>query len=239
MINIFNEILFRPLINLLVFFYNVIPTHDVGLAIIALTVVIRLILWPLGQKGIKSQAALAKIQPEIEEIKKKYQGNKEGQAKALMELYSKNGINPLSGCLPIIIQIPVLIALWQVFLSGAKLETISGLYSFVAAPSNIQPVFLGLFDLTQRSVILAIVAGALQYFQAKMMMPTFAKASVNKPASAAGAPDFGQMMSKQMLYFAPILTIVISWSFPAALPLYWIVTTLATLAQQYWIKKRS
>ncbi|OGD29775.1 hypothetical protein A3A18_01530 [Candidatus Azambacteria bacterium RIFCSPLOWO2_01_FULL_44_84] len=239
MINIFNEILFRPLINLLVFFYNVIPTHDVGLAIIALTVVIRLILWPLGQKGIKSQAALAKIQPEIEEIKKKYQGNKEGQAKALMELYSKNGINPLSGCLPIIIQIPVLIALWQVFLSGAKLETISGLYSFVAAPSNIQPVFLGLFDLTQRSVILAIVAGALQYFQAKMMMPTFAKASVNKPASAAGAPDFGQMMSKQMLYFAPILTIVISWSLPAALPLYWIVTTLATLAQQYWIKKRS
>ncbi|OGD39807.1 hypothetical protein A2833_01720, partial [Candidatus Azambacteria bacterium RIFCSPHIGHO2_01_FULL_44_55] len=222
-----------------VFFYNVIPTHDVGLAIIALTVVIRLILWPLGQKGIKSQAALAKIQPEIEEIKKKYQGNKEGQAKALMELYSKNGINPLSGCLPIIIQIPVLIALWQVFLSGAKLETISGLYSFVAAPSNIQPVFLGLFDLTQRSVILAIVAGALQYFQAKMMMPTFAKASVNKPASAAGAPDFGQMMSKQMLYFAPILTIVISWSLPAALPLYWIVTTLATLAQQYWIKKRS
>src|SRR3989344_2343481 len=239
MINIFNEILFRPLINLLVFFYNVIPTHDVGLAIIALTVVIRLILWPLGQKGIKSQAALAKIQPEIEEIKKKYQGNKEGQAKALMELYSRNGINPLSGCLPIIIQIPVLIALWQVFLSGAKLETIYGLYSFVAAPSNIQPVFLGLFDLTQRSVILAIVAGALQYFQAKMMMPTFAKASVNKPASAAGAPDFGQMMSKQMLYFAPILTIVISWSFPAALPLYWIVTTLATLAQQYWIKKRS
>lgn len=239
MINLFNEILFRPLINLLVFFYNVIPTHDVGLAIIALTLVIRLILWPLGQKGLKSQAALAKIQPEIEEIKKRHANDKEAQAKALMELYSKNGVSPLSGCLPIIIQIPVLIALWRVFLSGAKLETISGLYSFVAAPAAIQTVFLGLFDLTKRSVILAIVAGALQYFQAKMMMPSYAKASEGKPASTGGASDFSQVMSKQMLYFAPILTVAVSWSLPAALPLYWIVTTLATMAQQYWIKSRN
>lgn len=234
MTNLFNEILFRPLINLLVFLYNILPAHDMGLAIIGLTIIIRLILWPLGQKGIKSQAALSKIQPQIEEVKKKYSNDKEAQAKALMELYSKNGINPLSGCLPIIIQIPVLIALWKVFLSGAKLETITGLYSFVAAPLAVQTIFLGLIDLAQRSVILAIVAGVLQYFQAKMMMPVSTAA-----AKSATEPDFNRMMSKQMLYFAPVLTVAVSWSLPAALPLYWIVTTLMTLAQQYWIKRKS
>lgn len=230
MIDLFNEILFRPLLNLLVFLYGFMPGHDMGLAIIALTIVIRLIFWPLSQKGIRSQTALAKIQPEIEDINKKYAGNKEAQAKALMELYKKHNINPLSGCLPILIQIPVLIALWKVFLSGVQIESISGLYSFIQSPSQIQPIFLGVFDLTQKSMILAIIAGILQYIQTKMVMPQ----TKNTPA----VPDFSRIMSSQMLYFAPILTIIVSVSLPAALPLYWIITTIMTIGQQYWIKKR-
>ncbi len=223
---LFNEIFYRPLLNGLIFLYNIIPGHDLGVAIIVLTVFIRLILWPLTNKGIKNQKVLAKIQPQIAEIKKKFKGNKEAQAKAMMQLYSENKINPLAGFLPLIVQIPIIFALWRVFLNSTHLD-LTYLYSFISAPAQIQQSFLGLIDLSQKSAILAVLAGVLQYFQTKMIMP---------PAStvkSAGTSDFGHIMSKQMLYLGPVLSIVIFWSLPAALPLYWIAVTLLTLLQQY------
>jgi YidC/Oxa1 family membrane protein insertase len=221
---LFNEIFYKPLFNGLVFLYHIVPGHDLGVAIIILTVIIRLILWPLTNKSIKNQKVLAKIQPQITEIKKKFKGNKEAQAKAMMQLYSENKINPLAGFLPLLIQIPIIIALWRVFLNSFTLD-LNFLYSFIPAPVQIQTVFLGLIDLSHKSAILAVLAGVLQYFQTKMVTPPSVK--------PAGAPDFGQMMSKQMLYLGPVLSIVIFWSLPAALPLYWIVVTLLTLLQQY------
>lgn len=226
---LFNTIFYQPLFNSLVFLYNIVPGHDMGVSIVILTVLIRLILWPLMGKSIKNQRILTKIQPQIAEVKKKFKDNKEEQAKALMRIYSENKINPLAGFLPLIIQIPIIIALWQVFLNSINLD-LNSLYSFIPAPDKIQSVFLGLFDLSQRSVVLAILSGVLQYFQTKMIMPASAKASEGKPA---GKPDFAQMMLKQMLYFGPILSVVIFWSLPAALPLYWIVVTLLTILQQY------
>ena len=221
---LFNEIFYRPLFNGLIFLYNTIPGHDLGVAIIILTILLRFILWPLTSKSIKNQKVLTKIQPQIEEIKKKFKNDKEAQAKALMGLYSENKINPLAGFWPLIIQIPIIIALWQVFLNSFNLD-LNSLYPFISAPTNIQSFFLGLVDLSHRSVILAILAGVLQYFQTKMIMPS--------PAKSAGASDFSQIMSKQMLYFGPILSVIIFWSLPAALPLYWIVMTLLTWLQQY------
>lgn len=226
---LFNEIFYRPLFNGLIFLYNIVPGHDLGISIIVLTIIIRLILWPLTNKGIKSQKALAALRPKIEEIKKKLKDNKEAQAKALMALYSENKINPLGGILPLIIQIPIIFALWWVFLNSINSD-FSSIYSFIKAPAEIQTVFLGLFDLTKRSVLLAIVAGALQYFQTKMVMPSYAKASEGRPS---GSVDFGQIMSKQMLYFGPVISVVIFWTLPAALPLYWIIVTLMTILQQY------
>ncbi len=220
---LFNEIFYKPLFNGLIFLYNIVPGHDMGVSIIILTILIRLVIWPLTNKGIKNQRILAKIQPQIEEIKKKFKGEKEAQAKALMKLYSENKINPLAGFLPLIIQIPIIIALWQVFLHSVNLD-LNSLYSFISAPEKIQPIFIGLFDLSNKSVVLAVVAGALQYFQTKMIMP-------NKPAG--GSHDFSSILSKQMLYLGPVLSIVIFWSLPAALPLYWIVVTLLTILQQY------
>lgn len=222
---LFNEIFYRPLFNGLIFLYNIVPGHDLGVSIIILTILIRLILWPLTSKSIKSQKALTKIQPQIEEIKKKFKNNKEAQAKALMGLYSENKISPLAGFLPLVIQIPIIIALWQVFLNSLNLD-LNSLYSFVPAPTQVQSIFLGLVDLSHKSVVLAVLAGVLQYFQTKMIMPP----SSTKPA---GASDFSQIMSKQMLYFGPILSMIIFGTLPAALPLYWIVVTLLTLLQQY------
>ncbi len=222
---LFNEIFYRPLFNGLIFLYNIVPGHDMGVSIIILTILIRFILWPLTGKSIKNQKVLTKIQPQIEEIKKKFKNNKEAQAKALMGLYSENKINPLAGFLPLVVQIPIIFALWRVFLNSLNLD-LNSLYSFIPAPAQIQSIFLGLVDLSHKSVVLAVLAGVLQYFQTKMIMP---------PSSAkpAGAPDFSRIMSKQMLYFGPVLSIIIFWSLPAALPLYWIVVTLLTLLQQY------
>ncbi len=225
----FNEIFYKPLFNGLIFLYNVVPSHNMGVSIIILTIFIRLLLWPLTNKGIRSQKTLAAIQPKIEELKKKFKDNKEAQAKALMALYSENNINPLAGILPLLIQIPIIFALWRVFLNSTHSD-FSLLYSFVDSPDKIQTIFLGLFDLTKRSMVLAVVAGALQYFQTKMIMPAFAKSADSK---SSGSSDFGQIMSKQMLYFGPVISVVIFWNLPAALPLYWIVVTLATMLQQY------
>lgn len=227
---LFNLIFYQPLLNGLIFLYNIVPGHDLGIAIIILTICLRLILWPLNTKSIKNQKVLAKIQPQIAEIKKKFKGKKEEQAKAMMKLYSENKINPLAGFLPLLIQIPIIIALWQVFLNSTHLD-LAHLYSFVSAPDQIQQSFLGLIDLSRKSAILAVIAGVLQYFQTKMIIPSSAKAAEGR--SSDSKPDFGQLMSKQMLYFGPIISVVIFWSLPAALPLYWIVVTLLTILQQY------
>ena len=150
---LFNEIFYRPLFNGLVFLYNIVPGHDMGVSIIILTILIRLILWPLTNKSIRNQKVLTKIQPQIEEIKKKFKDNKEAQARALMGLYSENKINPLSGFLPLIIQIPIIFALWRVFLNSLNLN-LNSLYSFIPAPTHVQSIFLGLVDLSKKSIFI-------------------------------------------------------------------------------------
>src|SRR3989338_2273117 len=129
--NIFTEFLYRPLFNLLVFLYNTVSFSDVGLAIIILTVIIRLILWPLSQKAIRSQKSLQDLQPRIKEIQAKHKDNKALQSQELMALYKENKVNPLSGCLPIIVQFPILIALYRVFLKGFDTATLALLYPFI------------------------------------------------------------------------------------------------------------
>lgn len=226
---LFNLIFFQPLFNALIFLSNVIPNNDFGFSIIILTVLIRLALWPLTGKSIKSQKALEKLKPKIEEVNKKFKNDKEAKAKALMALYSENKINPLSGFLPILIQIPIIIALWKVFLAGTGINH-ELLYSFIRAPSEIQPIFLGIVDLTKRNVLLAIIAGILQYFQTKMILP-------QQKIGSEKTPDFSRIMSQQMLYFGPVFSIIIFWTLPSALPLYWIVVTLMTLLQQFFSQK--
>lgn len=227
---IFNELLYRPLFNVLVFFYNVIPGHDFGVAIIILTLIIRLILYPLSQKAIKSQKVLSELQPKIKEIQKKYK-NKEEQAKEMMKFYQEYKINPFSGCLPLLIQLPILIALYRTFISGFDPSKLTALYGFIKSPGAINPMFLGALDLSQRSPILAILAGFFQFIQSKMMTKT------QKIVKTDKGLNIQNIMGQQMTYFMPIITVFIAWSFPAGLPLYWIVTTLFSIGQQWWVLK--
>lgn len=233
MVSLFNEFLYRPLFNLLVFLYNVIPGTDIGLAIIAITLVIKLVFWPMTQKGIRSQKALQDLQPQIKALQEKYKDNKEEQGKQLMLFYKTNKINPLSGCFPLLVQLPILIALYQVFLKGFNPDNLSILYSFVKNPGVIDPHFLNILDLSIPNKILALLAGLSQFWQAKMITP-----KKTLPASPKSSDEFvAQAMSKQMLYFLPVMTVIISWKLPAGLALYWLVTTLFTVFQQYVIMR--
>ena len=225
---LYNEVLYRPLFNGLVFLYNLLPGQDFGIAIIVLTIVIRLLMYPLFQKSIKSQKELAALQPKLKEIQKKYSKDKEKQAQAVMELYKQHKINPMSGCLPLLIQLPILIAFFQVLRTGLDPQRLNGLYSFVANPGVINPIFLGVIDLSGRSAVLAVLAGIAQFIQTKMSAP-------QAPATKTGPEkfDFTKMMSNQMLYLMPLFTVIIGLQLPAGLPLYFFVSTLFGIIQQY------
>lgn len=235
MSNIFNVILYQPIFNLLVFFYNTIPGHDVGVAIIVLTIVIRLILWPFAQKSLKSQKAMQTIQPKIEELKKKYKDNKEKMTQEMMRLYKEEKVNPFSSCLPLLIQFPFLIAVFQVFRNGLSSDaSLNLLYPFVANPGHINAIAFGFLDLAKSNIYLAILAGLAQFWQAKMMVTK--KPAVNTP----GSKDESMMaaMNKQMVYFMPLITVFISMSLPGGLALYWFITTLLMAVQQIFIFKK-
>jgi YidC/Oxa1 family membrane protein insertase len=232
-LTLYNDIIYRPLLNLLVFFYNVIPGHDIGLVIILLTILIRLVLAPSFHKSLKSQKAMNDLQPKLSEMREKYKNDKEGQAKAMMALYKEHKINPLSSCLPLVIQLPILIGLYQVFTTALNSKAdivvrLQGLYSFIYRPESISPYFFKVLNLGEPSIVLGVLAGLAQFWQSKMMMP--------KPTP--GQDTTTKAMSFQTTYILPIVSIVIAIKLPAGLPLYWVVTTLFAVAQQYYIMRK-
>lgn len=230
--NIWNTILYKPLVNVLAFLVSVIPGGDVGIAIIILTILVKTALFPLSQRSIDSQAKMNLLAPELKKIKESGE-SKEEQAKKTFDLYKKHKTNPFSGCLLILIQIPIIFALYYVFLKGIKFDS-SSLYSFVSIPTNINMLFLGLIDLTKKSLFLAILAGASQFFQAYYMP---------KPAPATGntksfQESFAKSMQMQMKYIFPIIVVFIAYSISSAIALYWIVSNVFTIAQQIYTKKK-
>lgn len=232
-VSAFNTILYQPLFNALILLYEYLPGHDFGLAVIVLTIIIRIIFYPLMLQSIKSQKVLSELQPKIQEIQKKYKDDREKQARAMMEIYQKEKINPFSGCLPLLIQLPILIALYRVFWQGLQPEQLSHLYSFLPYPGKINPVSFGFLNLSQSSLGLALLAGISQFFQTKMFNPKTPKIKPKERMT-----QFLETLQKQMLYFFPIFTVFILWKLPAAIALYWIITTLFSIFQQYLVLKK-
>lgn len=234
--------LYQPLFNALVFLYEVLPGQDFGIAIIILTLLIRIVLYPVSAKAVKSQKNLQSLQPKIKEIQEKFKNDREKQAKETLELYKREKINPFSGILLSLIQIPILIALYQVFWNGLKPSELANLYQFVQSPGQLDPIFLGIVDLSKPNFIMAILAGAAQYFQTKMLLPkkTEKTKEKNLPAGRqAKEPDFQDMMQKQMTYFFPGFTVIILLGLPSALGLYWAASSLLSISQQYIILKKN
>ena len=164
LITAFNEIIFRPILHLLVFVIDVIPGSDLGLAIILVTVAVRILLYPLSHKALVSQKKISQLQPKLKEIQKKYKDDRQKQSEAVMAFYKENNMNPFAGCLPFLIQLPIIIGMYRVFLTELSLET-DGLYSFVSAPLYIHTNFLGLINLLEPSVILALPHSPSLWYQ--------------------------------------------------------------------------
>ncbi len=240
MLSLFHSIIYQPLYNILIFLYNVVPGKDFGVSIILITILLRTVLIPLYKKQIESQKKLQELQPKIKALQEQTKNNKEQQTKQLMELYKENKTNPFSGCLPLIVQLIFLIAIYQVLIkissNGLTVDS-SQLYSFISSPEKINQLFISLVDLTKPSIIIAALAAIAQYFQTKMLMgqqPTAALQTEN-----TDKPDIAQMMNKQMLYLGPFLTLFIGIKFPAGLSLYWLTGTLFMLIQQIMLQKKS
>ncbi len=234
LISLYNTILFEPLFNILIFFYNIVPVKDIGWAIILITIVIKLILFPLSKSSIESQKRLQEIKPKLDELKEKFKGDKEAFGKASMELYKKEKINPMSSCLPLLIQLPILIALYQVFRKGLAGLSFEVLYPFINTPESINSIFLGVMDLSQPNIVLAVITGISQYVQAKMIMNIKGE-DKNKPVKSG---DIAGAMSKQMLYVMPVFTVFIGMSLPSGLILYWLISMVLTIAQQYYLFRK-
>jgi len=246
--SLFHSLIYQPLYNLLIFIYNV-TGQDFGIAIIIITLLLRFLLIPIYKKQIESQKKLQELQPKIKALQSKTNGNKEEQAKQMMELYKENKTNPFSGCLPLAVQLVFLIAIYRVLIniSSSNLAIDSTqLYTFIKNPGTVNQYFVSLVDLVKPNLILAVLAAVAQFFQTKMLMQTTQKPGEEKTSTFAktsadevAKPDISQIMNKQMLFLGPFLTFFIGIKFAAGLSLYWLTSTIFMLIQQIYLQKNS
>lgn len=211
------------MLNFLVLIY--INTNNFGIAVIGLTLLIKLLTNPLNDKALKSQKVMAEIQPKLQEIQKKHKDNQQKQAEEMMALYKEKQFNPFSGILLLFIQIPILWALFYVFKGGVAIKP-ELIYSFIHLSHAINPYFLGI-DLSKPNIVLAVMTAVAQFFQAKTATPAIPKSESKDTAS-----QVSDMMQKQMIFFLPLITLFVLYGLPSALGLYWLITTVFTVFQQ-------
>jgi YidC/Oxa1 family membrane protein insertase len=243
---LFNELLYRPLFNSMVFFYNTIPGANIGLALILTTLVVRILMIPLYRASIKSQREITIIQPILKELQTKYKDDRQKLSEEMLKAYKEHNVNPFAGILLLFVQIPILIAIYQVSLNIFKSENYPALYSFITLPETFNPQFFGLLNVADsKNIILALMVGISQYYQIKLIMkrtkpakPKETKKSKKKKSDKPEEPDFATTLNKQMLFMMPILVTIFAYSFPAAMSLYWITTTLFTIGQEFILIKQ-
>ncbi len=238
------QFLYHPILNLLVFFYQIL-FQNLGLAILAMTVVLRSALIPLTLPTLKAAKKQKDLAPELKKLQEKYKGNKEKLAKAQMELYRRHGINPAAGCLPQILQLIILIALYQAFIqvlsndgqAVLKLNEILYFDFLKLDPARTINTSFGPWNLSKpdQFFVLPILAGVCQFLLSKTMRPAVAKASKEAKKTHDKSDDLMYTMQEQMLYMMPLMTVFIGWRLPAGLVLYWLATTVFSLVQQYFI----
>ncbi len=228
--SLFNTILYKPLLNLLILLYEHVTFGDLGLAIILITILVRIVLLPLFEKQTRYQLVMQKIQPQIKEVEKKHKGDKAKQTEAMMAIYKEHKTNPFSGFLILFIQIPILIALYKIISAVVGAAGFSGdLYSFVPAPETINIMFLGLINLGKANILIVVLAALAQFFQAKTTMFKKKPGEEETPQEKAG---------RTMVYVTPLLTVFLFYNFPAAISLYWLVASALSIIQQIIIKRK-
>jgi len=237
---IWHTIFFDPVYNGLVFFIDVVPGGDVGVAIVFTTILVKIILLPLSLKAAHTQVAMRAIEPKLKEIKEKYKDKREEQARAMMEIYKDAGINPFSSIFLLIIQIPIIIALYLAVFNGGgvRLPEINTelLYSFVPTPDEVSMLFLGIMNIAERSFLLAALAGVTQYIHTHLSLPP------KMPRDPNAAPDFkedfARSMQLQMRYVMPLIIFFVGYTISATIALYFVVSNIASIAQELYVQKK-
>lgn len=228
--DLFHTIVYDPIYNALVYFVDIVPGHDVGIAVIIVTIIVRIILFPLSRKAIKAQLDMKRIAPEIEEVKKKFKDKPEEQGRAIFALYKERGVSPFSGLFLLLVQLPILLGLYFVFAQGG-LPSINAelLYSFVPAPQDVNMEFLGLIDMAGKSLLLALLAGISQLVYTRLSMGP--RGSV-VAAEASFSADMARTFDMQARYVLPVMVAGIAYFIAAAAPLYWITSNLFMIGQE-------
>jgi len=236
---IWHTIFFDPVYNLLVFFIDVIPGGDIGLAIVGTVVVVKVVLLPLSLKASRTQVIMKEIEPKLKEIQERFKDNREKLARATMDVYREAGVNPFSSILLLFIQIPLVIALYFSVLRGGGVAlpdiNIDLLYSFIPVPAVASMLFFGVIDMATRNLPLAALAGITQYIHTSFLLPARKKRDPN--AAPNFKEDFAHSMHIQMKYVMPVIIFVVAYTLSATIALYFVVSNIASIAQEYVVKK--
>ncbi|HQU07737.1 MAG: hypothetical protein B7X04_02705 [Parcubacteria group bacterium 21-54-25] len=231
---LFHTFFYNPIYNLLVFLVHLAPGGDVGLAVLIITIFIRLLLLPFSLSAARTQQVIGGLEPKLNEIKELHKNDKAAQAEKTMALYREAQINPFSSIITVVLQIPILLALYLVFRYEAfpNIDT-HILYTFVTAPTVVSMKFLGLINIAGKSVILAALAGITQYIQA-----TLALSRVKQPIKKNGATaDFSRMMGTQMRFVFPFIITAIAYSTGGAIALYFVTTNTFGSFQELYVRR--
>ncbi len=233
--SLFNSFFYNPIYNTLVALVALVPGGDVGVAVIILTIIIRLILLPFSLSAARTQRAIKILEPKIKELKEKHKGDKEKEALETLDLYREAQVNPFVSILSAFIQIPVLLALYFVFLYE-PFSTINTarLYTATPLPHLVSLEFLGILSVAGKSLILAVIAGLTQFLQAHLSL-----SGTMKPSDTKGVQnDFQKVMGMQLKYVFPFLIGTISYTTSSAIALYFITTNLAGSLQELYVRRR-
>lgn len=234
---IFTTVLIQPIYNAFIFLISIIPGHSAGFAIILLTLLIRLIFYPTFSQAMKTQWGMRRIEGQMEEIKEKYKDNTALRGEKTMALMKANNVRPFASFAALLIQLPVFIALYIVFIREGFPEIVQNLlYSFTPVPDMVGIVFLGILDLTHNhNIALAVIVAAAQYVQSRVSQ------GGTPPPAANIKPEKAQMMAMQknmLLYFIPLLMASVAYSLPAAAGLYLLTNAFASLVQDILVRRK-
>ena len=233
---VFDAVIYNPLYNGLIWLVNIIPTHDVGIAVVILTIVVRTILIPLSRRAIQSQLDMKKVAPEVEKIRDKHKEDKQGESKAIFALYKERNIHPFASFGLLLIQFPVLIGLYWVFSRGG-LPTIdlARLYPFVHAPAAVNMMFLGIQNMAGHSIVFAILAGVSQFTYTRLSM---GPRGVKTATEASFSNDMAKSLDVQARFVLPAIIGVIGFTVVAAAPLYLATSNAFMILQEYVAGRR-
>lgn len=234
---VFHAVIYEPLYNALVFLIDIVPGGNVGVAIIILTIFVKLLMFPLARRATQTQLALKKITPLLEEVKQKHKDDQQEQVKQTFALYKEYKVNPLSGIFILLIQLPIIIGLYRVFIKG-DLPVIHAekLYSFISMPGVVDThFFFNLVDMGGKSIVLAILAGATQFAIAHMTFE--APTTTTKPGESM-KDDIMRSLHLQTKYVLPVIIGVFAYMFSAAVALHWTVGNIFTLIQDYFVRRQ-